>query len=113
MSLTAKHVKLSILEETLALQLRAEKIPFEREVTQLVPGRKFRVDFLIDKRIVFECQGGTFMKGAHSTGTGIARDCEKSAELLLQGYPVLCGTREQITSGQALAWIKRGLEIFK
>lgn len=104
---------LSVLEETLALHLQVSNIPYEREVTKLVPGRKFRVDFLIDGRLVVECQGGVWSKGGHSTGYGISRDCEKSAELFLNGYPVLTVTREQIESGKALEWVKRGLEITK
>ena len=103
-------MKASKLEETLAVQLRALKIPFEREVVGLVTGRRFRVDFLIHKRLVVECQGGIWTKGGHSSGTGISRDCEKSAELLCAGYPVITCTMQQIQVGTVIEWTQRAIE---
>ncbi|CAB4242211.1 hypothetical protein UFOVP83_31 [uncultured Caudovirales phage] len=103
-------MKASSLEETLAVQLRALKIPFEREVVGLVEGRRFRVDFLIHKRLVVECQGGIWTKGGHSSGAGISRDCEKFAELLCAGYPVIPCTMQQIKAGTVIEWIQRAIE---
>lgn len=103
--------KLSELEETLAVQLRAEKILFEREV-KLVPKRKFKVDFLVSGWLVVECQGGIWKKGGHSSGKGITEDCEKAAELLIHGYPTIACTLDQIRSGKAIGWIKRALEVY-
>lgn len=102
----------SELEERLAVQLRAEKIPFQREVTGLVPGRKFRVDFLVCGWLVVECQGGIWKSGKHSNGVGVTRDTEKAAELLLNGYPTIACTMDQIKSGTALEWIKRALSVY-
>lgn len=98
---------MSAIEDLLAFQLKAAKIPHEREVSGLVPKRKFRVDFLIDKWLVVECQGGIWGKGGHSTGKGITRDTEKAAELMCSGYPTLACTGDQIKSGKALQWIER------
>lgn len=101
---------MSALEDALALQLRASKIEFEREVA-VVPKRKFRHDFRItDTNLLVEVQGGVFVKGAHSTGLGITRDCTKNNLAVLEGYRVLYVTAQHIKSGEALGWIKRALE---
>ncbi len=106
---------MSKLEEDLAAQLDAEGIRYEREVC-VIPGRKFRFDFdIIGERLedghqlLVEVQGGTFIKGAHSTGTGIARDCEKAILAQLQGYRIFPVTSVHIKNGQALGWIKEAI----
>ena len=98
-------MKNSILEWTLAKQLEADGIKFERE-TVVIPGRRFRVDFLID-RLVVECEGGIWIKGGHSTGKGITRDIEKGNLLTLNGYSVLRFTKDMINDGTALKQIKQ------
>lgn len=90
----------------MAFQLRAAKIPFEREVP-VIHGRKFRVDFLIDERLVVECEGGVWTQGRHTRGAGFLQDCEKYSELLIAGYRVLRVAADHIKSGQALLWIER------
>ena len=95
----------SILEWTLAKQLEADGIKFEREA-MVIPGRRFRVDFLID-RLVVECEGGIWIKGGHSTGKGITRDIEKGNLLTLNGYSVLRFTKDMINDGTALKQIKQ------
>ena len=66
--------------------LKERGIKFETE-TKLVPGRKFRVDFFIPEiRCCVEIEGATWVKGGHSSGTGIVRDCEKLNLLQMNGY---------------------------
>jgi hypothetical protein len=98
----------SELEAELALQLRAKRIPFEREVT-LIPGRRFRVDFLLPGRVAVEVEGGSWNQGRHTRGAGFASLCEKHNEHELQGVLLLHVTGEQVRDGQALAWIERAL----
>ncbi len=100
---------MSKLEETLALHLRAEKIPFEREKTGLVLGRRFRVDFFVPPDITIDCEGAVWVKGGHSTGVGITRDCVKANLLILSGYRPLRVTEQHISSGEAIGWIKSAL----
>jgi hypothetical protein len=99
----------SELEELLALQLTAAKIPFEREVSPFAPERKFRFDFGIDGRLLVECEGQIWHKGGHSSGTGITRDIEKANLCTLRRVPLLRFTREMIESGEALEMIERAL----
>lgn len=99
------------LEDRLALHLRAHQVPHVREFS--LPGRAFRWDFgFPDAKLLVEVHGGIWRKkGAHNTGAAITRDCEKAAYATAQGWRQFAVTGEQITSGQALAWIKIALEV--
>jgi hypothetical protein len=96
--------ELSEGEETLALHLRANKIPFQREIS-LIPGRKWRADFLIDPSLVIEIHGGTWKKGAHSSGAGLERDYKKMNAHILAGFSVLQFSTTMVTSGEAIRTI--------
>ena len=98
---------MSAAEETLAIQLRAAGIPFDREVT-FAPPRKFRADFRIGGDLLVEVDGGTWMqKSRHGFGSGYARDCEKQASATILGYRVIRVTPEHVSSGVALQWIEQ------
>jgi hypothetical protein len=96
-------------EALLAFQLKAAGIHHEREV-QVIPGRRYRFDFRLGWLLV-EVNGGVWAKGAsgHSSGTGITRDCAKTAEAVVLGYTVMAVTPDQVKKGQALDWIQRAL----
>ena len=98
---------MSALEEVLAFQIKAKRLPPPDREYPAIPGRRFRFDFAwpIEKLLV-EVQGGTWIKGGHSTGVGIARDCEKGCIAVVQGWRVLHVTRDQIEAGKAIRWIE-------
>jgi len=100
----------SLLEETMAFQLKSAGIEFEREA-QIIPGRKFAFDFSFPGRVLLEVQGGTFARGrtGHSSGMGIHRDIEKSNLATLAGYRLLACDEKHVTSGQALRWVQEAL----
>ena len=102
---------LSVGEETLALHLRAHRIPFEREVC-LIPGRNWRVDFyLISHDIALEVEGGTeWGRSRHSKGLGFERDARKYNALALAGVKVLRFSTKMVTSGEAIDFVKHYLE---
>ena len=63
----------SDLEDTLAFQLDALGLTGYVREYQAIKGRKFRFDFAWldpEHRLLVEVNGGTFTKGAHSTGQG-------------------------------------------
>ena len=102
-------------EEALALHLRVDKILHEREV-KLIPGRKWSWDFVVSKPyasgvsgFAIEIQGGTWRRGGHSTGSGIARDCEKANAAALRGYRTLFFTTEMVMDGTAINTIREAL----
>lgn len=87
-------------EELLALHLTVYKIPFEREVA-LVPGRKYRWDFVVGK-LAIEVHGQVWVKGGHSTGQGITRDCQKMNAAVLAGFTPLSFTTAMVEDGSAI-----------
>lgn len=97
----------SVGEETLALHLKAHRLKYEREVC-LIPGRKWRWDFLVDN-LAIEVQGQTWTKGAHSSGSGILRDCQKLNAAVLAGYRPLIFTTQMVVSGAAIDTILRAI----
>lgn len=101
----------SQLEAELALQIRALGLPEPVREYQAITGRKFRFDFAwLEHRLLVEVNGGTYTKGAHSTGQGIARDYEKANLAVLQGWRVLSFDGKSVKSGEAVEVIRKALE---
>lgn len=99
-----------VLEARLALALRANRIAHTREFS--LPGRAFRWDFGFPQaRLLVEVQGGIWKKGAHSSGAGISRDCEKAAYAAMYGWRTFGVTGRQIDSGEAVQWIEAALSV--
>lgn len=99
-------------EDRLAWQLEAANAPtFDRQM-RIHPERKFRADFWFSKaRLVVEVDGGGFINGRHSRGTGIERDAEKSALIAAMPARLMRVTPKQINNGSALEWILRALKV--
>ena len=75
---------------------KAEGLPAPVFEHQYIPGRKFRLDIAWPAcRVGIEVQGGIWIKGAHSTGSGILRDMEKRNAGILAGWRVI-----EVTPGQ-------------
>ena len=103
--------KKSVWEETLAFQIRAAGLPSPEREYRIIPDRRFRWDFCFhEARLAVEVQGGIYVKGAHSTGTGIERDAEKLNLATCAGWRTIFATSKTIASGQALKWIQQALE---
>jgi very-short-patch-repair endonuclease len=101
---------LSNLEDEFAFQLKAARVALPVREFRPVPGRRWRVDFSWpDRMVCLEVEGATWIAGRHTRGLGFQKDCEKYAELALQGWTVLRATKEHIRNGMALAWIERAL----
>ena len=101
----------SQLEAELALQIRALGLPEPIREYQAIKGRKFRFDFAwLEQRLLVEVNGGTYTKGAHSTGRGIARDYEKANLAVLQGWRVLSFDGKSVKDGTAVEVIRQALE---
>jgi len=102
-------------EEALAFQLRAVGIPFEREFVFAAP-RRWRADFVVTATrggapvpvwaFLVEVDGGAFVGGRHSTGTGMEKDAEKQSAAAIAGYRVIRCTPRQVESGECLRWIE-------
>jgi very-short-patch-repair endonuclease len=93
-------------EETLALHLRAAKIPFDREV-MFWPGRRWRADFVLPEHmIIVEVEGGVWSGGRHTRGSGFELDCVKYAHAAILGYRVMRFSTGQVASGAAFGLIE-------
>jgi len=102
---------MSHLEDKLGDQMVAARIEHEKEV-MVIPGRRFRWDFRVgppSKKLLVEVQGAIWVKGGHSTGTGISRDAEKLNLATLAGWRTLVLTAEMIKDGRGLRWIQEAL----
>jgi len=100
----------SALEDLFAFQLDSAGLTGYVREYQAIPGRRFRFDFAWRKeRLLVEINGGTYSKGAHSTGTGINRDYEKGNLAVLNGWRVLSFDTKMVKSGAALEVVEQFL----
>jgi hypothetical protein len=84
--------------------LDLEHIPYEREA-RLIPDRKWRFDFAIRYGAVdlaIEVQGGTWMRGRHSRGSGQDNDMRKANAATMAGYKVLSYSTQMVASGECI-----------
>jgi hypothetical protein len=94
----------------LAAQLESEGIDAKREYFA-IPGRRFRWDFALPSYgLLVEVQGAVWRLGAHTSGTGVTRDCEKISMAVALGWSQLSVTTAHVMSGQAIVWIKNAME---
>lgn len=64
---------------------------------QFHPSRRWRFDYaLVKEKIAIEAEGGTFIKGRHTTGIGHTNDCEKYNAAALLGWRILRYTRANL-----------------
>ena len=94
-------------EERFALQLRAARIPFEREY-QFAPPRKWKFDFLLPAKLAVEIEGGSYSGGRHTRGSGFVADMAKYNAAIFLGYRLLRYTPDQIKAGDPI----RDIEAF-
>ena len=100
------------LELTLLQQIRQAGLAIPERQVKLIPGRQWTWDFVYRApMIAIEVQGGTWGFGAHSSGVGIARDCEKGNAANMAGWCSLTFTVDQIRSGYALSTIQEALRL--
>ena len=103
--------RLSRLEETFALHLRAKKITGFRREYRFDDKRRWRVDFAWpDLKIAVEIEGGTHTQGRHNRASGFEADCEKYNALTEQGWCLYRYTGRMVKSGEALKQIERVLQ---
>ena len=103
---------MNALEEMFALQCEQAGLPTPLREYAAVPGRRFRWDFAwTDARVLVEINGGTYAHMGHSTGSGIARDYEKSNLAMLAGWRTFVFDRRMVEAGTALDVTAKALGI--
>lgn len=86
----------SDLEESFLLLFRAEcqrnniRLPYPEREYRFHPTRKWRFDFAWPElQVAVEIDGGGWTGGRHSTGAGMAQDCDKRNAATARGWKVL------------------------
>jgi hypothetical protein len=108
--------KESPLEALLMEQIRALGLPEPEREVRLISGRKFRTDFVfrgegIAQPLAVEVDGGTWINGGHSTGSGFEKDSIKICEYALLGFRFMRFTGDMVRSGVAVDYIQKALEM--
>lgn len=102
---------MSAIEELLAFQVKAAKLPEPAREFRFYPARRWRADFAWKEfMLLVECEGGTWTGGRHTRGRGFADDCTKYNHAALEGWKVLRFTSEQVKSGAALVMIEMAIK---
>ena len=105
---TQRPRRASPLEESLALQIRAHRLPVPQREFRFSTEQLFRFDFaFVDERIAVECEGGTWVKGAHSRGKHFESDCEKYNLAVCEGWRIVRFTTDMVADGRAIQTLKR------
>lgn len=83
-----------------------QEIPqWEREYS-FSKKRRFRFDFAWPQfKLAVEIQGGIWVNGGHSRGSGLNKDYEKNFYALALGWRILYVSVNQIEDGTAMKWI--------
>ena len=98
---------MSKLEDQLEQQILAAGIEPPTREHRFHPVRRWRLDFCwIDLKLAIEVQGGEWIQGRHSRGSGMLRDCEKFNAAVLLGWKVLFFGGTHVRNGYALDTIQ-------
>jgi very-short-patch-repair endonuclease len=101
----------STLEVLLSFQIKAAALPEPEREYRFDPDRRWRFDFAWPAyKLAVECEGGTWVNGAHNRGEHFESDCEKYNAAALAGWHVLRLTVGMIKSGEALQAIEEDVQ---
>jgi very-short-patch-repair endonuclease len=91
-------------------QVAARFLPTPQPEYRFDPSRRWRFDraWLLSK-IAVEIEGGTWVKGRHSRGSGMRKDAEKYNAATLQGWRVLRFTGDMVKDGSAISVVEQAL----
>lgn len=101
---------MSQLEEHLVFQIKALRLPTpEREYFFAKP-RRWRFDLAWPPLMLSaEVEGGTWVNGRHSRGSGMRKDAEKYNAAALAGWKVLRFTGDMVNDGTAVRTLEAAL----
>jgi hypothetical protein len=100
-----------ILEAELQDLAKKANTGYELEYV-FAPPRRFRFDACLPElRIAIEIDGGVFIGGRHTRGTGFVHDMEKLNLAGLLGYRVFRFTPQQLRSGEMREFMTKVMEV--
>jgi hypothetical protein len=90
--------------------LLSQEFTIEKEF-KFHPTRKWRFDYAIKAyKIAIEIEGGIWINGRHTRGSGAVGDLEKYNQAVLLGWRLLRFTPQQFKNGDAYFLIKELIE---
>ena len=102
---------MSDLEDTLIFQLKALGAPDPAREWRFHNIRKWRFDLAWPERLLaVEVEGGVYIQGRHTRGSGVEADCEKYNTAVIMGWRILRYTSKTIKNGMAVQEIMMALE---
>ena len=100
------------IEDELAFQIRATRMPKPERQYRYAPPRKFAADFAWPaQRLLVEVQGGIWTRQAHGSIKGVLADIDRLNAATLAGWRLLRFTPEMVKSGAARMMIDEALFI--
>lgn len=90
---------------------KANGLPEPEAEVMLIPGRRFRWDWILrNEKIGIEIQGGLWSGGAHGRGWGIKRDMEKSNLAASLGWLTLSFEPKSFLTVESMDLIRKAIE---
>lgn len=72
------------------------------------PVRRWRIDYAIPSQLIaIEVEGGVYIQGRHTRGSGFVKDMEKYNELACKGWTLLRVTPDSLLTSNTLEMIQR------
>lgn len=91
-------------------QVFARFLPMPTPEHRFDLSRRWRFDRAwLNCKLAVEIEGGTWVKGRHSRGSGMRKDAEKYNAAILQGWRVLRFTGDMVKDGSAIGVVERAL----
>lgn len=98
---------MSELVNQLIKQIEKEQLTIPSREFKFSPTRKWRFDLAwVNEKLAVEVEGGIWIGGRHTSGSGFENDCIKYNEAVLQGWRVLRATSNTIKNGSFIATLK-------
>jgi very-short-patch-repair endonuclease len=102
---------MSSWEDYFERQMEDVGLPKAVREYKFLKDRKFRFDFAFtDIKFAVEIDGGVLYKSRHTSPKGFTADLEKFNLATLDGWDVIRATSGQVSSGQAIEWVKTYFE---
>jgi very-short-patch-repair endonuclease len=99
---------MSALESLLEYQIKLGGLPEPIKEHRFHDQRRWRFDFAWPhKMFAVEVEGGAYVQGRHTRGSGFEADLEKYHEAMRMGWTVYRCSAKLIKSGQSLILIER------
>ena len=72
------------------------------------PTRRWRFDFAWPMEdVALEVEGGVWINGRHSRGSGKLGDMEKYSMAAVHGWRIIYVTPQQMENGDAMVWLEK------